>query len=115
MARCVSSAQAVEILEINHDVQAADVERRAVRPVRTISFVEEVMTVRLMGGRETLKVIAFLLFFAATVFINLTCSKDSNPTSDPSCGSGHVTWDAKAQRCRDQANNQIVPNSCCGQ
>ena len=73
------------------------------------------MGVRWMGWKETLKITAFLLFFAVTVLINLMCSGNSNPASDPTCGSGHVTWDVKAQRCRDQSNNQIVPNSCCGQ
>ncbi len=73
------------------------------------------MLMRLTNWREALKLLAFLLFFAATVLLNLVCSQPTNPAGDPSCGSGHVTWDVKAQRCRDQANNQIVPNSCCGQ
>ncbi len=73
------------------------------------------MKIRVMEWKETLKLIAFLLFFVATVLINLMCSSNSNPASGADCGSGHVTWDDKAQRCRDQANNQIVPNSCCGQ
>jgi hypothetical protein len=67
-----------------------------------------------MSWKEALKLVVFLLFFAATVLVNLMCSSSSNPV-DPACGSGHVTWDAKAQRCRDQSNNQIIPNSCCGQ
>ncbi len=70
---------------------------------------------RSVQWKEALKLLAFLLFFAVTVLLNLTCSSNSNPAGDASCGSGHVAWDAKAQRCRDQANNQIVPNSCCGQ
>ena len=73
------------------------------------------MKIRLTRWKEMLQVGAFLLFFIATVVLNVTCSKDNNPTADPACGSGHVTWDAKGQVCRDQADNHIVPNSCCGQ
>jgi hypothetical protein len=74
------------------------------------------MKIRSMRGREILQLLAFLIFFALTVALNLNCSKDdSNPASDPACGSGHVSWDSKAQVCRDQNNNRIVPTSCCGQ
>jgi len=67
-------------------------------------------------SKEILQIAAFLVFFVATVFLNVTCSKDdNNPASDPACGSGHVAWDSKGQVCRDQADNHIVPSSCCGQ
>lgn len=66
--------------------------------------------------KEILRLVAFLVLFVVTVLLNVTCSKDdNNPASDPACGSGHVTWDPKAQVCRDQADNHIVPSSCCGQ
>jgi hypothetical protein len=65
--------------------------------------------------RRFIELALFLLFFAGTVAINLRCQKsESNPAAGPECGSGHVTWDAKAQVCRDQANNRIVPSNCCG-
>ena len=73
------------------------------------------MKLRSMRWKAILQLIAFLLFFVLTVAVNLNCSKDdSNPASDVSCGSGHVTWDDKGQVCRDQANNRIVPSTCCG-
>jgi hypothetical protein len=72
------------------------------------------MNLRQANKGDILRVILFLLFFAFTVAVNLSCS-DDNPVKGPECGSGHNTWDTKAQVCRDQANNQIVPNSCCGQ
>lgn len=74
------------------------------------------MKIRSMRGREILQLLAFLIFFALTVALNLNCSTDdSNPASDPACGSGHVSWDSKGQVCRDQNDNRIVPSSCCGQ
>ena len=74
------------------------------------------MKIRSMNRKEVFQLLAFLLFFALTVTLNVNCSKDdNNPASDPACGSGHVTWDAKALVCRDQSNNRIVPSSCCGQ
>ncbi len=73
------------------------------------------MKIRSMRWKEILQLTAFLLFFALTVALNLNCSQDdNNPASDVSCGSGHVTWDDKAQVCRDQSNNRIVPSNCCG-
>jgi hypothetical protein len=66
--------------------------------------------------RQFIEVALFLLFFAGTVAINLKCSgNDTNPAAAKECGSGHVTWDEKGQVCRDQADNRIVPSSCCGQ
>lgn len=66
--------------------------------------------------KEILQLVVFLVFFIATVFLNVTCSKDdNNPAANLACGSGHVAWDPKALVCRDQADNHIVPNSCCGQ
>jgi len=74
------------------------------------------MKIRTLSLKEFLQLSAFLLFFVLTVALNLNCSKDdSNPASDPACGSGHVSWDSKGQVCRDQNNNRIVPSSCCGQ
>lgn len=74
------------------------------------------MKIRLMRWNDVLQLIAFVLFFAVTVALNLNCSEDdSNPASGPACGSGRVSWDSKAQVCRDQENNKIVPSSCCGQ
>ncbi|MCX6134615.1 MAG: hypothetical protein NTU47_12445 [Ignavibacteriales bacterium] len=68
-----------------------------------------------MRWKEILQLTAFLLFFALTAALNLNCSSDdSNPASDPACGSGNVAWDDKGQVCRDQVNNKIVPSSCCG-
>ena len=65
--------------------------------------------------RRTIEVTLFLLFFAGTVAVNIECQKDeSNPAAGPECGSGHVAWDTKAQVCRDQADNRIVPSNCCG-
>lgn len=76
---------------------------------------ERLMEIRSIRWKEILQLIAFLLFFVLTVALNLSCSKDdSNPASDVSCGSGHVTWDDKGQVCRDQSDNKIVPSSCCG-
>jgi hypothetical protein len=72
------------------------------------------MIYKALRSKETFRTVLFLVFFAFTVTINLNCSSD-NPVKGPECGSGHNTWDTKAQRCRDDANNQIVPNSCCGQ
>ena len=65
--------------------------------------------------RRFIEVALFLLFFAGTVAVNLRCqTNEDNPAAGPECGSGHVTWDTKAQVCRDQANNRIVPSNCCG-
>ena len=73
------------------------------------------MKIRSMGRKEILQLIAFLLFFVLTVALNLNCSKDdNNPASNVSCGSGHVSWDEKAQVCRDLSNNLVVPSTCCG-
>jgi hypothetical protein len=77
---------------------------------------ESLMKIRSMRWKGVLQLVAFLLFFAVTVALNLNCSEDdSNPASDLACGSGRVSWDSKAQVCRDQENNKIVPSSCCGQ
>ncbi|MBI3587165.1 MAG: hypothetical protein HY088_08555 [Ignavibacteriales bacterium] len=59
------------------------------------------------------QLILFLLFFSATVYINLSCSKDDNPAST-NCGSGSASWDAKTQVCKDNADGRVLPNSCCG-
>jgi len=76
---------------------------------------ESLMNYRSMRWKEIAQLTAFLLFFAATVALNLNCSKDdSNPASDVACGSGHVFWDDKGQVCRDQVDNKIVPSNCCG-
>ena len=64
--------------------------------------------------RHLIEVALFLLFFAGTVAINLRCEGNDNPAASKECGSGHVTWDEKGQVCRDQADNRIVPSSCCG-
>jgi len=64
--------------------------------------------------KEAAQLILFLVFFVLTVALNLQCAEDDNPAGGPECGSGRVTWNAKAQRCYDQADNKIVPNSCCG-
>jgi len=76
---------------------------------------EHLMKIQSIKRKEILQLIAFLLFFVLTVALNLSCSQDdSNPASDVSCGSGHVSWDDKGQVCRDQSNNKIVPSTCCG-
>ncbi|TSA14517.1 hypothetical protein D4R75_15590 [bacterium] len=73
------------------------------------------MKIRSMRWKGVLQLVAFLLFFAVTVALNLNCSEDdSNPASDPACGSGRVTWNDKSQVCIDQANNKVVPDKCCG-
>jgi hypothetical protein len=73
------------------------------------------MNYRSMRRKDILQLIAFLLFFALTVALNLNCTQeDSNPASELACGSGHVFWDDKGQVCRDQENNKIVPSNCCG-
>ena len=72
------------------------------------------MNEKALKTKEVIRVFLFLVFFAFTVAVNLNCSDDS-PVNGPECGSGKNTWDSKAQRCRDLANNQVVPNSCCGQ
>lgn len=57
---------------------------------------------------------SFLLALAlSAMLIVQACEKDNNPAADPACGSGKVSWDEKAQVCRDQANGRIVPASCC--
>jgi hypothetical protein len=72
------------------------------------------MNYRALKTGEVVRVILFMIFFAFTVAVNLNCS-DDNPVKGPECGSGRNTWDVKTQICRDQANSQIVPRSCCGQ
>ncbi len=72
------------------------------------------MNEKALKTKEVIRIVLFLVFFAFTVAINLNCS-DDNPVKGPECGSRHNTWNAKAQRCYDDANNQIVPSSCCGQ
>ena len=72
------------------------------------------MNEKALRTKEAIRIVLFLVFFAFTVAVNLSCS-DDNPVKGPECGSGKNTWDTKAQRCRDGANDQIVPNSCCGQ
>jgi len=81
----------------------------------TKTRMEHLMKRQSTKRKEILQLIAFLLFFVLTVALNLNCSEDdSNPASDVSCGSGHVSWDAKAQVCRDQSNDKVVPSTCCG-
>jgi hypothetical protein len=64
---------------------------------------------------EAAQLIAFVVFFILSVVLNLQCSsEESNPAAASECGSHHVTWDSKAQICRDDANGKPVPNSCCG-
>jgi len=63
---------------------------------------------------RAVQVVLFLLFFAVTVALNLTCKPEDNPAASPECGSGRVSWDAKGQVCRDLADNKIIPNKCCG-
>ncbi len=73
------------------------------------------MKIRSMRWKERAQLVAFLLFFALTVALNLNCSQDdSNPASDVSCGSGHVYWDSKPGLCKDLANDKVIPSSCCG-
>lgn len=72
------------------------------------------MKIRSARILENVRLALFLLFFALTVFLNLTCSEEDNPLSDPACGSGRVSWYEKAGVCRDDANNRVVPNACCG-
>ena len=67
-----------------------------------------------IGRKEIVRIVLFLIFFGFSVAINLSCS-DDNPVKGPECGSGQNVWDAKSQVCRDNSNNHIVPNSCCGQ
>jgi hypothetical protein len=93
-----------------HNLQTTDVAFFA--PLREIIF--EIASTR-TGVSRALHIALFLLFFAATVGLNITCEPDDNPAADPACGSGSVMWDAKSQVCRDRANNRIVPNKCCGQ
>jgi hypothetical protein len=71
------------------------------------------MNFEALKTKEVIRLVLFLVFFAFTVGVNLSCS-DDNPVKGPECGSGRNTWDTKAQICRDQANNLPVPNSCCG-
>jgi hypothetical protein len=52
-----------------------------------------------------------LLLFAASMGLNVSCEKGTDP---PRCGSGSVTWDSKAGQCRDREDGTILPNSCCG-
>jgi hypothetical protein len=72
------------------------------------------MKIRSVEIRERVRVAFFLLFFVLTVSLNLTCSPEDDPASAPECGSGHVSWYEKAGVCRDDVDNHVVPNSCCG-
>lgn len=72
------------------------------------------MKVRSMRFKEALQLVAFLLFFASTVALNLTCSGDENPVADSECGKGQIQWDEKGSVCRNLSENRIVPNRCCG-
>jgi hypothetical protein len=72
------------------------------------------MNEKALKTKEVVRILLFLVFFAFTVAVNLNCS-DDNPVKGPECGSGKNTWDTKSLVCRDQANNRIVPSSCCGQ
>ncbi len=63
--------------------------------------------------KEVLQLVAFLLFFALTVSLNLTCSQPDSPAVDPDCGSGRVSWDGK--QCWDLRDNRTLPIKCCGQ
>lgn len=57
--------------------------------------------------------LATYVLFATAIGMNISCEKGTEPDRT-ACGSGSVTWDAKAGVCRDLADNKIVPNSCCG-
>jgi len=63
--------------------------------------------------KELILTVLFLVFFASTVFVNLSCDEES-PVKGPECGSGKNSWDAKALRCRDDETGRIVPDACCG-
>lgn len=71
------------------------------------------MEMRSTRWKEVLQLAAFLLFFALTVSLNLTCSHPDSPAVDPDCGSGRVSWDGKI--CYDLSNNKTLPSKCCGQ
>ena len=73
------------------------------------------MNDKALRTRNVVQIALFLIFFALTILVNLNCSDDSNPAKGPECGSGQNAWDTKSGVCRDQSNNRIVPNSCCGQ
>ncbi|MCI0707062.1 MAG: hypothetical protein L0Y80_06240 [Ignavibacteriae bacterium] len=56
-----------------------------------------------------------VLVFVVMAFVTSACEEEDGGPTDPSCGSGQLTWDSKAGVCRDDANGSIVPSSCCGQ
>ncbi|MBI4429777.1 MAG: hypothetical protein HY562_11745 [Ignavibacteriales bacterium] len=62
---------------------------------------------------EIVKVVIFLVLYSMAIDLT-ACSEEDNPAASSECGSGNVTWDTKAQICRDQATNLPVPSSCCG-
>ncbi len=62
---------------------------------------------------EIFKILLFLILYSTAVYL-VACSEEDNPAANSECGSGSVTWDSKAQICRDQATNLPVPSSCCG-
>ena len=53
------------------------------------------------------------LVFVVIVFSVSACESESGTEPDPACGSGRLTWDSKAEVCRDDVNNTIVPSNCC--
>ena len=64
---------------------------------------------------ELAQMILFLAFLGLSVALNLNCSEeDDNPAASLECGSGHVTWNDKAQVCVDLADNKVLPSKCCG-
>lgn len=62
--------------------------------------------------QRSLEIVTAILFVIA-IGMNVSCEKGTEPDRS-NCGSGNVTWDAKAGVCRDRADNRVVPNSCCG-
>jgi len=60
--------------------------------------------------------VLFWLLLASSIYLNVFvgCSEKDNPASSANCGSGNVSWDSNASRCRDNANGQFVASSCCG-
>jgi hypothetical protein len=58
---------------------------------------------------------ALLVFvFTAISFVTVACEEEEGGPTDPACGSGRLTWDSKAEVCRDDVNNTIVDPNCCG-
>lgn len=59
-------------------------------------------------------VVLFLLFFSFTIVLNFSCQNDDATGPGVGCGSGHATWDSKAEICRDDADGHPLDRSCCG-